>query len=71
MFAEMAISLKSQPQWIQQGVKLGKAYHYRQKKTAIHNSRANAELALRGRRGHPRVARARCGRGAEHYPNDP
>ncbi|WP_088241314.1 fatty acid desaturase [Calothrix rhizosoleniae] len=46
MFAEKAISLKSQPQWIQQGVKLGNAYHYRQKKTAIHNSLNIAMLIL-------------------------
>ncbi|NKB17204.1 MAG: hypothetical protein HC770_02260 [Pseudanabaena sp. CRU_2_10] len=31
-------SLRSQPEWIQQGIKLGNAFHYRQKNPVIHNS---------------------------------
>lgn len=38
MLLEKRISLRSQPQWIQQGIKLGNSFHYRQKRNLIHNS---------------------------------
>ena len=46
MLAQKPISLKSQPQWIRQGIKLGNTYHYRQKKALIHNSLNIAMLIL-------------------------
>jgi fatty acid desaturase len=38
MLLERRTSLRSQLEWIQQGIKLGNTFHYRQKKTVIHNS---------------------------------
>lgn len=46
MLAQKRITLESQPQWIQQGIKLGNTYHYRQKKTVVHNSLNLAMLIL-------------------------
>ena len=38
MLVEKRISPRTQPQWIRQGKKIGNSFHYRQKKTVVHNS---------------------------------
>lgn len=45
MLLEKRASLRSQPEWIQQGIKLGHAFHYRHKRSVIHNS-LNISLSI-------------------------